>query len=160
MTVGPTDADPLLSAVVHVRAGPEATGGPAVENPAGVVSEASSMLAGYDLGSPLDPGSPEAAPAGTDVAGQGSAVAAVKAFFTRAGFEVHAPVGTTFSIAATLSHFEDFFGQHLVVDEDELGAPVSVADGARQLSLEALPDDVRALVEEISFLPPPELPGA
>lgn len=84
----------------------------------------------------------------------------VKAFFTRSGFEVHAPIGMTFSIGGHLSHFEDMFGQRVIVDDDALFSPVEVEGGGRELSLERLPEGIRAVVESITFPEPPPLPGA
>lgn len=160
MDSAPVEGDPLISAVVELRPEAEASRGAPLENPAGVASEAAAMLQGYNLEQPPDSGSPEIAPAGTGVPESGSATARAKGFFTRAGFEVHAPVGTSFSIAARRSHFEAFFGQSLVVDESQLGSPVTTAAGDRELPLGVLPDDVAHIVRSVAFLPPPELPTA
>jgi hypothetical protein len=86
-------------------------------------------------------------------------VARTKQFFATSGFEVHAPVGGSFSIGGKKSHFERFFDTSLEVDEDQLGAPVSVTGGGRSLSLEPLPEEFRGLVQEISFIPAVEVPG-
>ncbi|HEX2274686.1 MAG TPA: hypothetical protein VHG90_12505 [Acidimicrobiales bacterium] len=83
------------------------------------------------------------------------ATAQTKSFLTKAGFEVHAPFQTSFSIGAAKSLFEEFFGRKLVVEEG-LIASVTVDDGGRELPVDALPDEVRPLVRSISFVPPPD----
>ena len=153
-------ADPLVSAVVRVGPDPgEGATGTAVEDPTSVVSEAAAMLGGEAAAVGGSPGSGRLAPADVSVPEQGSAMARVKGYFTRAGFEVHAPVGTTFSIAARRSLFEEFFGERLRVDEEQLLSPVRTADGGDSLPLERLPAEIRNLVEAVSFPPPPQLPG-
>ena len=150
------DDDPLVSAVVDVRPGAEHEGH-AAENPAGVASEASAILQSGGPGTGVVPGRRKA-PTDVQVPDEGSLLARAKTYFSRAGFEVHAPVGQTFSIGANKSLFEYFFGVRLVVDEERLGAPVRTADGDRELSLERLPVDVRAMVDSIYFTEPPDLP--
>lgn len=86
-------------------------------------------------------------------------VARTKQFFANSGFEVHAPVGSTFSIGAKQSVFERFFEVGLTVDEEQLGNPVSLDDGGRVLRLDTLPDEVRSLIAEISFAPAVKVPG-
>lgn len=86
-------------------------------------------------------------------------VARTKQFFANSGFEVHAPVGGSFSIGGKKSHFERFFEASLEVDEDQLGCPVSVEGGDRQLSLETLPEEFRVLVQDISFVQAVQIPG-
>ena len=83
------------------------------------------------------------------------ATAQTKSFLTKAGFEVHAPFQTSFSIGAAKSLFEEFFGRKLVVEEG-LIASVTVDDGGRELPVDALPDEVRPLVRSISSVPPPD----
>lgn len=82
------------------------------------------------------------------------ATATIKTHLTKAGFEVHAPFHSSFSIGGKQSLFESYFGQKLTVDEG-LISEVSVEGGGRDLSVEALPDDVRPLVRSISFVSPP-----
>ncbi len=84
-------------------------------------------------------------------------MARAKQYFTSSGFEVHAPVGSTFSIGARQSAFERFFGVTLHVDADQLGSPVEVEGGGRELSLEPLSEEVRGVVRQISFPPPVKL---
>ena len=86
-------------------------------------------------------------------------VARTKQFFANSGFEVHAPVGGTFSIGGKKSVFERFFETALTVDEDQLGAPVSVEGGGRQLPLTTLPEEFAVLVAEVSFVPAVQVPG-
>ena len=87
-------------------------------------------------------------------------VARTKQFFANSGFEVHAPVGGTFSIGGKQSTFERFFETTLDVDESQLGAPVSVEGGGRSLPLGTLPEEFRDLVAEVSFVPAVQVPGA
>lgn len=86
-------------------------------------------------------------------------VARTKQFFTSSGFEVHAPVGDTFSIGGKQSVFERFFGVELKVDEDQLGSPVSTASGERHVPVDNLPDEFKALVDSVSFPPAVKIPG-
>src|SRR5215471_15797818 len=83
----------------------------------------------------------ERAAAGAPVLHDNQATAQVKGWFTKAGFEVHAPFATSFSIGAKQSLFEEVFGAKLHVDEG-LTAAVTLADGGRDLDTSHLPDDV------------------
>ena len=82
------------------------------------------------------------------------ATATAKTHLTKAGFEVHAPFTNSFSIGGTQSLFEEYFGTKLTVDE-ALISEVSLESGGRDLPVGALPDDVRPLVRNISFVSPP-----
>lgn len=153
------EPDPYLSAVVYLRRDSQTDPDEAtVENPGGVGGEAAAILEGS---SPTDESTSSrvVSPADVAVPVHGGAIARTKAYFTKAGFEVHAPVGDSFSIGAPQSHFEDFFGQRLTVDQERLFGSVTTVDGEDHLPLEALPEEVRAMVESISFPPPPELPS-
>lgn len=86
-------------------------------------------------------------------------VARTKQFFANSGFEVHAPVGSTFSIGGKQSTFERFFEVELTVDESQLGSPVSTSTGERHLSLATLPDEFKAIVESVTFPPAIQVPG-
>lgn len=86
-------------------------------------------------------------------------VARIKQFFANSGFEVHAPVGPTFSVGGKQSVFERFFDVVLTVDESQLGSPVSTADGGRSLPVSALPDEFHGVVESITFPPAVHVPG-
>ena len=153
----PDALDPMVSAVVEVR-DDAPNDGQTVDDPIDVVSEAAAVIGGVDLGLDIAP-DPSGGSAGGDPAPkQGNAMAKVKRYFEKARFDIHAPIGMTFSIAARRSFFEQFFGASLVVDEERFFAPVTTADGGDQLPTAALPDEIRDLVRSISLPPPPELP--
>jgi hypothetical protein len=80
-----------------------------------------------------------------------------KGHFTSAGFEVHAPLGATFAIAGPKSLFEKTFGRDLVVNEEDLVASVTTDTGELELPLDPLPENLRAVVESVRFVPPPPL---
>jgi len=82
------------------------------------------------------------------------ATSQLKADLTKAGFEVHAPFKTSFSIGAKKSLFEEYFAQKLLIDEDLLGI-VTIDGGSQELPLDAVPDGVRAFVHSIAFVSPP-----
>lgn len=83
------------------------------------------------------------------------ATAQVKGWFTKAGFEVHAPFATSFSIGAKQSLFEEIFKTHLVIDEG-LTASVTLEGGGRELDKALLPEEVGELIKSITFIPPPD----
>ena len=149
--------DQMVSAVVELREDAN-TGGAAVEDPVDVVSEAAGMLAGVDLGLGEAAAPSKGEPAATPAPGEGNAMAQVKRYFEKERFDIHAPIGMTFSIAARRSHFEKFFGQRLMVDEERFFAPVTTADGGDQLPVDGLPEEIRDLVKSVSLPAPPELP--
>ena len=136
---------------------PAAADPDAVADPAGALSEASAVLSGFNVEGRPRPRPGE--PGDVKVSGQGTVMTKAKAYFTSTGFEVHAPVGDSFSIAGTKSLFEQFFGETLLVDEEVFGAPVTLASGGNELPLDRLPPDARSLVETIDFPPPVKLPG-
>ncbi len=84
-------------------------------------------------------------------------IARTKSYFTNAGFEVHAPLGMSFSIAAKRSHFEEYFGQKLAIDDEDLFGAVTTEGGDAVLPLDPLPDDIRPMVRAVTFPPPPSL---
>lgn len=86
-----------------------------------------------------------------------ASIAPVKGHFTSAGFEVHAPLGSSFGIAGPKSQFEATFGLVLVVNEENLVTTVATSTGEMELPLHPLPDDLRAVVESIRFIEPPPL---
>ena len=148
----------MVSAVVHLQPeGSVAVDENAPVDPAGALSEASAVLQGFNVEGRQRPRPGE--PGDVKVSGQGAVMARAKTYFTNTGFEVHAPVGESFSIAANKSLFERFFGEALVVDEEQFGAPVTLATGGNELPLDRLPPDARALVKTITFPPPLKLPG-
>lgn len=83
------------------------------------------------------------------------AVTQVKGKFSGTGFEVHAPFHMSFSIAGKRSVFERVFGTDLEIDEESLAAVVTTKDGSLELPLDQLPEEVRAAVASIAFMPPP-----
>ena len=152
------DSDPYISAVVSLRRGDTPASDEAtVENPGGVAGEGAAILEGASA-SEFTMGDRPVSPTDVAVPTQGGAIARAKAYFTKAGFEVHAPLGATFSIGNRKSRFETFFGQPLVIDENRLGGPVTTEAGSRELPLEPLPDEIREMIETIA-LPAPDLLG-
>lgn len=87
-----------------------------------------------------------------------ASITPAKGHFTSAGFEVHAPLGATFAIAGPKSLFEKTFARDLVVDDQQLIASVTTADGSLDLPLDPLPGTLREKVESIRFVEPPPLP--
>lgn len=87
-----------------------------------------------------------------------ASITPAKGHFTSAGFEVHAPLAATFAIAGPKSLFEKTFARDLVVDDQQLVASVTTADGSLDLPLDPLPDNLREKVESIRFVEPPPLP--
>lgn len=86
-----------------------------------------------------------------------AAITPVKGHFTSAGFEVHAPLGSSFGIAGPKSQFEKVFNLGLVVNEDNLVTTVTTDDGALDLPLDSLPENLRGTVESVRFVEPPPL---
>lgn len=84
-------------------------------------------------------------------------IAKAKGSFTAAGFEVHAPLGTSFSIAGKRSLFERVFGQSISVDDETIGAVATVEGGGLELATTALPEELRSQVKGVSFMPPPPM---
>lgn len=151
------ESDPYISAVVSLRRGQPDPNESPVDNPGGVGGEGAAILEGSSA-SEFSLGSRAVSPTDVAVPTQGGAIARTKAYFTKSGFEVHAPLGVTFSIGNRKSRFETFFGQPLVIDEDRLGGPVTTEDGGRELPLEPLPEEIREMVETVT-LPALDLPG-
>jgi len=84
-------------------------------------------------------------------------IAKAKGHFTAAGFEVHAPLGTSFSIAGKRSLFERVFGQSITIDDETIGAVATVEGGGLELSTTSLPEELKAQVKGVSFMPPPPM---
>lgn len=97
----------------------------------------------------------ERAAAGAPELHDNQATAQVKGWFTKAGYEVHAPFQTSFSIGAKQSLFEETFGTTLVLEEG-LTSSVTVEGGGRDLDVDRLPEEIRQLIKTISFIPPPD----
>ena len=87
-----------------------------------------------------------------------ASIAPVKSHFTSAGFEVHAPLGSTFAIAGPKSQFEKTFGRDLLVNDQDLVATVTTDSGDFDLPLDSLPENLRSVVESVRFVEPPPLP--
>ena len=81
----------------------------------------------------------------------------VKGYFTSAGYEVHAPLGATFAIAAGKSQFEQTFGVELLVNDENLVTTVSTLTGDLDLPLDPLPEEIRKVVQSVRFTEPPPL---
>jgi len=86
-----------------------------------------------------------------------ASITPVKAHFTSAGFEVHAPLGSSFGIAGPKSLFETTFGRGLIVNDQELVASVTTDTGDADLPLDSLPEDLRNVTESVRFIEPPPL---
>src|SRR5262249_40779398 len=97
----------------------------------------------------------ERASAGAPELHDNQATAQVKGWFTKAGFEVHAPFHTSFSIGGKQSLFQDTFQTQLVIEEG-LTSSVTLEGGGRELDKALLPDDVGELIRSIEFIPPPD----
>lgn len=95
-------------------------------------------------------------PPSTDVLGK------VKTQFAGIGFEVHAPFGPKFSIGARQSVFERVFATRLRIEQESLAVGVTTESGQLDLPTDQLPDDLRAAVSSVEFVPPPTFatPGA
>jgi hypothetical protein len=76
-----------------------------------------------------------------------------QAFFRRAGFEVTAPFGPSFSIVGPADLFERAFGTRLQAHKDR---GVRTAEDQLELPLERVPADVRHSLEAVTFTPPPD----
>ena len=86
-----------------------------------------------------------------------ASISPVKAHFTSAGFEVHAPLGSSFGIAGPKSQFEKVFDRALLVSDENLVTTVTTQDGDLDLPLDSLPENLRATVESVRFVEPPPL---
>lgn len=93
--------------------------------------------------------------AGAPVLHDNQATAQVKGWFTKAGFEVHAPFISSFSIGGKQTLFEETFGAKLLIAEG-LTSSVTLEGGDRDLDVTRLPDEIRLLIKTISFIPPPD----
>lgn len=87
-----------------------------------------------------------------------ASITPAKGHFTSAGFEVHAPLGSTFGIAGPKSQFEKTFGVDLVVNDQDLVTQVTTSGGDLELPLDPLPDEIRRVVASVRFAEPPPLP--
>lgn len=85
-----------------------------------------------------------------------ASITPAKAHFTSAGFEVHAPLGSSFGIAGPKSLFESTFDRVLLVNE-ELVTSVTTESGEADLPLDSLPESLRKVTESVRFIEPPPL---
>jgi hypothetical protein len=74
-------------------------------------------------------------------------------FFRRAGFEIAAAFGPSFSIVGPTELFERTFGTRLELRD---GTDVQTTEGRRELPLTSLPPDVQHSLEAVTFTPPPD----
>ena len=86
-----------------------------------------------------------------------ASISPAKGHFTTAGFEVHAPLGSSFGIAGPKTQFEKTFNVVLVVSDENLVTTVTTDSGDLELPLDSLPENLRAVVESIRFVEPPPL---
>ncbi len=82
----------------------------------------------------------------------------VKSHFTSVGFEVHAPLGSSFGIAGPKSLFENVFDRVLMVNDQDLITSVTTDAGETDLPLDSLPEQLRRVTESVRFIEPPPLP--
>lgn len=94
---------------------------------------------------------------GIDLGEDLRAVGLAKQRFTTSGFEVHAPMGSSFSIGGRLSLFESFFAVKVVVDDSQLMRRVTIDGGGDlELPLAALTEELQGLVRSVQFAAPPD----
>ena len=86
-----------------------------------------------------------------------ASITPAKAHFTSAGFEVHAPLGSSFGIAGPKSLFESTFDRVLLVNDQELVTSVTTESGEADLPLDSLPESLRRVTESVRFIEPPPL---
>ena len=86
-----------------------------------------------------------------------ASITPAKAHFTSAGFEVHAPLGSSFGIAGPKSLFESTFDRVLLVNDQELVTSVTTESGEADLPLDSLPESLRKVTESVRFIEPPPL---
>ena len=86
-----------------------------------------------------------------------ASITPAKAHFTSAGFEVHAPLGSSFGIAGPKSLFESTFDRVLSVNDQELVTSVTTESGEADLPLDSLPEPLRKVTESVRFIEPPPL---
>ena len=86
-----------------------------------------------------------------------ASITPAKGQFTSMGFEVHAPMGSSFGIAGPKSLFEKTFQLVLVVSDKDLVTTVTTEDGELELPLDSLPENLLAVTESVRFIEPPPL---
>lgn len=83
------------------------------------------------------------------------AVDRVRRFFAGAGFETGELVGNSFAITAPASRFEQVFKHRVEEVEGSLGWRRADGEVTLELPAEAIPREVAAEVEAVTFTPPP-----
>ena len=80
----------------------------------------------------------------------------VQRYLRDAGLEVHEANGPVFAIGGTVASFQKCFGKapRVEVEEGQVVA-ARASDGGLELALDALPDEVRAAIQSVSFEEPP-----
>jgi len=86
-----------------------------------------------------------------------ASITPAKGHFTSIGFEVHAPLGSSFGIAGPKSLFEKTFNRVLLVSDQELVTKITTDDGETELPLDPLPENIRRVTESVRFIEPPPL---
>ena len=86
-----------------------------------------------------------------------ASITPAKGHFTSIGFEVHAPLGSSFGIAGPKSLFEKTFNRVLLVSDQELVTKITTDDGETALPLDPLPENIRRVTESVRFIEPPPL---
>jgi len=123
-----TNSDEMLSALVVLRPGP-----------------------GRQLG---DTGAITAANVAESLAPP-QAVATAEAHFAGLGFQIGPSMGASFSITGPRSAFEEAFGP-LRVSGKRAARQARTREGELELPLDQLRDDVREVVQAVTFTPPPD----
>ena len=86
-----------------------------------------------------------------------ASITPAKGHFTSIGFEVHAPLGSSFGIAGPKSLFEKTFDRVLLVNDQDLVTSVTTESGESELPLDPLPESIRRVTESVRFIEPPPL---
>jgi len=86
-----------------------------------------------------------------------ASITPAKGYFTAIGYEVHAPLGSSFGIAGPKSLFEKTFNRVLLIGDDELITKITTEEGESELPLDLLPENIREVTESVRFIEPPPL---
>jgi hypothetical protein len=86
------------------------------------------------------------------------AAALARQTFERAGFDVGPLVGNSFSITAPMQVFNTMMDTRLQRDRRTKAVKAARADGtaAFELPLSGLPQEVKSVIESVTFTPPPD----
>ena len=85
-----------------------------------------------------------------------AAVAVATGFFRDRGFESSQLRGISFTIVALQSVFERTFGTRLTVTRHDGATSVTSEAGTLELPLAQIPAEVAAVIEAVTFTPPPD----